>query len=402
MFRTATASHSRQTPVRQVLRQLFSGLVAPSRLAEAARVLRDVQAGTSATDRTTVRQTTVVFDSGQRARTGVLYGTASARAGLLLVPGAAQLGTDDPRFTAFAQALARARLEVLVPHLAGLHELRVGAGDADVIADALSALAMHRASQGNATVGMIAICYSTGPAMLALLDERVMGTAQFMLAIGGYRDINAVIKFMTTGQYFDPRDDALHRRAPDEYAKWVFALSIAAALKDGRDRELLESMARTRLADKSADLSGLESGLGETGRHVLALLENRDPDRVPALIAALPPHIIDEIAGLDLSHRDLSQLDMHFTLIHGNDDAVIPETESIALAGALPRADLFILDSIRHVDPGPAGLADKLKLLAAIHTLLRQRDKHRQPNTLGATSPLRAVDDPVQSAEARR
>lgn len=398
MFTRSTVSRRHELSTGIALRRLLPGLVAPSRLVEAARVLRDIQSGTAGADRSPVQQTMIEYGPNGHETTGDLYRTAEPRAGLVLVPGAAQLGIDDPRLTAFARALARARLEVLVPHLPGLQNLAFGAGDADVIADSLSALAAHRASQGNVTIGMAAICYSTGPAMLALLHERVKGMAQFMLAIGGYRDVNAVLRFMTTGHFGDPRDKSQRHRAPDDYGKWVFALSVAAILRDENDRKLLETMARLRLADSSADLSGPATGLGDAGRRVLALLENEDPGQVPALIAALPPHIIDEIAGLDLSRRDLSQLDMHFTLIHGNDDAVIPETESIALAAALPGADLFILDSIRHVDPGAAGLGDRLKLLAAVHNLLRERDKMRPPKTPPAASPFRNAADTPRSS----
>jgi hypothetical protein len=85
---------------------------------------------------------------------------------------------------------------------------------------------------------------------------------------------------------------------------------------------------------------------------------------------------------------------MRFILIHGNDDAVIPETESVALAGALPGADLFVLNSIQHLDPGPAGLADTLKMLAAMYGLLRERDTARPLKTSVGKSPLELPADP--------
>ncbi len=382
----ATA-HTRAKTGLGVLKPLLSGLRAPSRLIESARVLRDIRAGLGAGP--AVHRVSLAYRPRGVSRTGDLYRTGDPLAGLVLVPGAAPLGKDDPRLTAFAQALARARFEVLVPDLPGLNSLQVRDDDADIIADALSVLSQHRAAHGNATVGMVAICYSTGPAMIALLDERVRGAAQFMLSVGGYRDIEAVITFITTGCYRDPYDNARRHRQPDEYGKWVFAISNANVLKDDRDRELLESMAHRRLADDKAGVSDLAAGLGDEGRRIYAVLENRDPDRVSALIAALPRHIVDGIARLDLKRRDFSGLDMRFILIHGNDDAVIPETESVALAGALPRADLFILDSIRHVDPGPAGLADTLKMLAAMHELLRERDTARPLKAAIGKSPLR-------------
>ena len=369
-----------------VLRSLLSVLCAPHRLIESVRILRDIQAGRGAGR--AVHVAAIAYQPRGESRTGDLYRSDKPLAGLVLVPGATRLGKDDPRLIAFAQALARARFEVLVPDLPGLMHLRVRADDADIIADALLVLSQHRAAHGNATVGIVAISYSTGPAMIALLDAHVRGTAQFMLAIGGYYDIEAVIAFITTGCYRNPSDNARRYRVPDEYGRWVFALSNATALENDRDRELLEAMAHKKLADTRADISDLAAGLGDEGRRIYAVVENRDPDRVPALIAVLPSKIVDEIARLDLKRRDLSPLDMRFILTHGNDDAMIPETESTALAGALPGADLFVLNSMKHVDPGPAGLADTLKMLAAIQGLLQERDRVRPPKTPVGESPL--------------
>jgi len=370
---------------------LTVGLCAPRRLLETARILQEIQAG-DVSDLPPVRRTAVAYRAGGGERTGDLYRSGNPLAGLVVTPGAAVLGKDDPRLIAFARALARARFEVLVPDLPGLQGLRVGPGDADIIADALSVMAEHRAAQANATVGMVSICYSTGPAMVALLDPRVRGAAQFMLTIGGYCDIVSVIRFMTTGRYAHPHDDALRYRPPDEYAKWIFALSSASALERERDRVLLEAMAQRKLADGAAGLSDLAGELGDEGRRVLALLENRDPGRISELMEALPRNIRERISGLDLSLRDFSQLDMRFTLVHGNDDAIIPETESIALAARLPHAQVFVLNSIQHVDPGPAGLGDKLKLMAAIRELLRQRNRVRRPAAPTPHSPLRFPD----------
>ncbi len=366
---------------------VLAGLRAPARLRESVRVLRRIQAGAAA-EQTPAPREDVSYRPRGRSRHGDLYRIGAPLAGLVLIPGATRLGKDDPRLVAFAQALALARFEVLVPDLPGLTELRVRADHADIIADAILALSQHRAARGSATVGVTAICYATGPAMMALLDPDVRGAAQFMLSIGGYWSMEAVIAFITTGCHRDPRDGVRHHRPPDEYGKWVFAISNANVLADDRDRELLEAMAHRRLADGTADVSDLAAGLGAAGRSVYAVLENRDPERVRSLVAALPQPVLEETARLDPSRRDFSDLDMRFTLIHGSDDAVIPETQSMALAGALPRAELFILRSIQHVDPGPAGLGDRLKLLAAVHGLLRYRDTVRRPTVAEAASPL--------------
>jgi fermentation-respiration switch protein FrsA (DUF1100 family) len=108
----------------------------------------------------------------------------------------------------------------------------------------------------------------------------------------------------------------------------------------------------------------------------MALLDNRDPDRVHSLIQNLPTAIQAELEALDLKRRDLSRLPFELLLVHGRDDPIIPSTESEALAAAASddRSSLYIVDSLAHVELGPAGLIDGLKLLRAVYRLLTLRD----------------------------
>ena len=46
------------------------------------------------------------------------------------------------------------------------------------------------------------------------------------------------------------------------------------------------------------------------------------------------------MAALDLSRADLSRLGARLILLHGRDDAIIPFTQSLALAAAAPAARL--------------------------------------------------------------
>jgi pimeloyl-ACP methyl ester carboxylesterase len=297
---------------------------------------------------------------------------------MVLVPGVARQGTDDPRLVAFANTLARARFEVLVPDLGGLRDLKVGAQDIHAIADACLYLA--RLDDGRRPLGVTAISYAAGPAVAALFEPGVEEGVDFALAIGGYHDLEAVLTFFTTGYHREALGPWRHRR-PNAYGKWMFVRSNAGRLESRRDRVLLSAMAGRKLDDLSADVSDLAADLGQEGRAVWALLENRDPDRVPALIAALSPGVVEDIRRLDLKRRDLARLGVRFILVHGHDDPIIPVTESIGLAAALApgRAELFILDSLDHVDPKPTGLADKIRLLRAIYTVLEIRDGVGKP-----------------------
>ncbi|MFQ5776319.1 MAG: hypothetical protein ACE5GS_17510, partial [Kiloniellaceae bacterium] len=315
-----------------------------------------------------------------RAYTGDLYTPGDdPRSALVLVPGAAPAGKDDPRLVAFANTLARARFMVLVPEIENLRALKVRPADARVIADAVRHLAGRGETPGDGSVGLVAISYAAGPAVIAALEAGTRDKVGFLLAVGGYYDIEALVTFFTTGAYRDGRDPHWRRAAPNPYGRWIFVRGNAGRIADARDRVLLAAMAERKLRDLQADIADLVAKLGAEGGAVYALLANDDPEAVPGLVAALPEGVRADLAALDLKRRDLSALEADLILVHGRDDAVIPYTESAALAAAAPehRTTLVLVDNLAHVDLGPGGLIDAARLWRAVYRVLAWRDARR-------------------------
>ena len=102
-------------------------------------------------------------------------------------------------------------------------------------------------------------------------------------------------------------------------------------------------------------------------------MTNRDPARVPALIAELPPEVQRDLAALTLTNKDLSRLQAELILVHGRDDSIIPYTESIALAAAVSsRVQLFLVHGLGHMNRWSLWL-DRRSLWRAVQALLAQR-----------------------------
>lgn len=352
----------------------------PSRGLEAMRVLADIDAGFGPSGLKQVtpppRRTAVAYRVAGRARHADLYRPGDApRARLVLVPGVAEDGKDDAQLVAFATTLARARFTVLVPDIGALRALKVRASDAREIADAFVHLAALDEAASRDRVGIAAISYAVGPAIIAALEPDVRDSLYFVLGIGGYHDIEAVVTFFTTGRHRTEAGGRWRWRRPNAYGKWVFVLSNLERVGNRDDRAALEAMARRKLDDLDADIADLSARLGPEGRAFDALLNNTDPERVTELIAALPAGVRADMAALDLSKRDLSRLRARLLLVHGREDDIIPFTESRALARAAPEgtADLHLIDGFSHVDPDPAR-ADRGQLWRAVYRLLEIRD----------------------------
>ena len=330
------------------------------RAGEAQRLLNDISAGPGASE---LKRLTPAPERRTLPQGDLYLPGQGAVAALVLVPGLARTGKDDPRLVAFADSLARVRFAVLVPDIASLKALQVRPSQIDEIADAVAWL-----SQSYGEVGLVAISYAAGPALLAALRQPV----RFVLSIGGYHDITKMVTFLTTGDY---RLDGRWRHAkPNAYGKWVFVISNAGRLSSAREAAHLAAIAEARLDDRAPP----EGPLGAEGRAVMALVNNEDRSRVQKLIAGLPEAIRADMAALDPAGSDLESLRARLLLVHGTDDAVVPYSESLDLARRLgpARASLTVVDGLGPVDPD-FSLADRLALWDMAIELLELRDASR-------------------------
>lgn len=349
---------------------------------EAAWVLEDIakrEGKSRLKDRTPdpVRQS-VVYTVQERSYQGDVYRSGERTlAALVLVPGAAEQGKDDPRLVAFATTLARARFLVLVPDLPNLRALRVQAEDARGVADAFIHLASRSEFPAGGRAGIGAFSYAVGPAVLAALAPAIRERVDFVVGVGGYYDLHRVVTFFTTG-YFE-KEGEWHYLRPNRYGKWVFVLGNAERFADPIDRAAFRHMAEAKLKATRVAIGKPTYRLTPEGQSLLDLLDNRKPEVAAALIARLPAFIRAELDALNLANKDLSKLHARLILLHGTDDAIIPYTESMALAAAVPRghSELFLIDGLAHVNVRPFWL-DRRAAWRAIGALLAQRKDREQ------------------------
>ena len=154
----------------------------------------------------------------------------------------------------------------------------------------------------------------------------------------------------------------------------VMRASNASALGDTEDRARLEAIAEHCLRRCDEEVEALGEGLGPDGRALLALITNRNPDRVASHIAALPPSVSERLDQLSLRRRDLSPLHGRVILVHGRLDPMIPYSESLAFGQAVDGTDVHVIDGFSHINPRGVGLSGKLQLISAIQAVLKRRN----------------------------
>lgn len=345
---------------------------------EATRVLQDIDVGGGASrlKETTPeprRSLATYIIDGRPSVADIYEPLQPIGAGLVLVPGFTPDGKDDARLVDLATSLARARFLVLVPDLAGSRAVEIRPDDARTIADGVVYLAGSDLLPEGRDVGVAAISYAVGLAVMASLEPDAGDKIDFLIGLGGYHDTEAVITFATTGHYRDGGRDAWQRADPVPAAKWLLLSSNTELLEDAEDRRLLQAIAERRTQAETVPIDDLVVGLGPEGRALLEVMTNDDPDVVGDLLQDLPPAISDQLEALAPASYDLSHLEGRLILIHGRDDTLIPYTQSIALGDAVAGSEVFVIDGFSHIDRSGMGLDGKLQLITALQAVLDRR-----------------------------
>jgi len=293
----------------------------------------------------------VSYEVGDRTVVADLYHPSGGgpHPGIVLVHGMVDVGRNDERLMAFADALARAGYAALVPDFEGLRAFRASLDDVELIVGSYEYLAGTHWVRPD-RVGLFGISYSGGLALLAAGDPRIADRVQFCFLLGAYHDLRNVVVYITTGYYRDAGEWVYLE--PENFGRWVFLLNGDDLVDDPHDRDVLRAIALAKLDDPVRDVTREVGQLHAEGRRVFDLLTARDPDLAVRSLETLPPRLSRYLDALSPRGR-MGLVRARLILAHGRDDNMIPYTESLAVAaeaGIGPDVHLEILDSFRHVD----------------------------------------------------
>ena len=297
-----------------------------------------------------VERREITISRGDVAIVADLYEPRAARGAFVLVHGLSRHGRRHPELERLARLLARHGRRVLVPDFPSLKAFRLNGRERHEVAGALAYL---REREPTAALGVAGFSFGAGPAILAAAD---VADVDVTGSFGGYADLRAVIRFVTTGVH------ELHGRRyvaqQEAYNRWKLLALLVDFIAEPGDRDVLGAIAEKKLADPSQDTAALEGRLGPSGRSMLALVTNRRDEAVSALIASLPPSAHESLDRLS-PLAAVARLRGRLALAHGAADDSIPFTETLRLAAAArcPHR-VAILQSFHHT--GPQSLAHSL------------------------------------------
>jgi dienelactone hydrolase len=284
---------------------------------------------------------------------------AGKRGAILLTHGIIESGKDDPRLIRFARSLARAGFVVLVPELKGMKSFRVLLSDVDDIVASFHYMASLKELVNEKRMGLMGFSYAAGPTIMAAADAAIRDQVGFVISFGGYYDPVNIIRFITTGYYEYGYERGFLQ--PEPYGKWVFFMNNVDYVESEKDRKILKQVFQQEATQITDDIAPLLASLTPKGRYLYELLINTDPQRVDDLVKNTDPRFQDYLQKLSMAPL-IPVLRGYLIVGHGTTDTLIPYTESLRLANAVPdkrKVHLAILRLFGHVDPSKKRFAAK-------------------------------------------
>ena len=278
------------------------------------------------------------------------WGGAPARGCVVLVHGMATMGKADHRLVAFAGSLARLGFAALVPDLPGMRRFRPEEADVARIERAFSWMTRDGADSFD-RCSILAFSFAAGPALRAAARPAVGGKMAAFIGVGAYYDLKNVLRHLTTsgGQ----NRPAFPGGLPIRHGKWLFLRYNTELLGLDAHRDRVAAVVSRKRKDEAADVSDLLFGLPEGARAVVALMENKSPERFEALFARQGAEQRERLRGWGM--RDVVPgVGGKKFFLHGREDPFIPASESILLANRAREttgdaASAFVFGGFRHV-----------------------------------------------------
>jgi acetyl esterase/lipase len=351
-----------------------------------------------ARDRAVVVEETT-YARGEEVLPATLYRPRAARGpamGWVPLHGLTYHGRQHDSLRRLARSLAAAGAVVLVPDIPEWRALRVAPGSsigtirAAVLA--LDSLALTEPGR----IGVMGFSFGATQALVAATDPALQGHLAGIAAWGGYADLATVTRYMFLGDH--ELDGTRYRSEPDPYGRWILAGNYAELLPElGAQTGLASAWlglaheaARRRLMawDPALDpaKAAARAALAPANREIFDLIAPPTGTTLSAAREGRLRGLVSEMLDAAVAREPLldpgaflPHVPVPVFLAHGRHDRLIPWTEMVRLARALPSdrvrsasiTGLFAHSGGEPRRPGPALLVESARFLRLMSRMLR-------------------------------
>lgn len=257
------------------------------------------------------------------------------------------LGIDDPRILELANNLCRSGYEIYLPEFEEVKKLRILSETPENMLDVFLSI-VQIAKHENKSLGVFSISFTGGMGLIALSKPELKGKVRSILALGGFSHFRTVIEHSFQNFEYDNYPALLFLY---NFVDFVFEKS--EKLKNILWESALDN-ALYRTGENNIASKMVEELNSEESQFYISFLKEQDfRNKIKERIVTKLQNLIEINSPVNYVENLVAPV----SIIHGKDDKVIPESESINIANILEKKrmpyNLEITGLLSHGDRVP-------------------------------------------------
>lgn len=315
------------------------------------RTLRAVKAWL--TGFTAVEEREIVLDRGDREVPASVFtptGHGNDLPGWIVLHGITRPGRFHPTLLKFCRALASSGATVVVPQVPEWKNLYLAPEQSIPTVRATLKGLKDLPELDGGPYGLIGFSFGCGQGLMVAADDELGPQLGVVVGFGGYLDLERVLRFQMTGEH--EWNNVSYQLRPDPYGRWIIGGNHLTSVPEFADADdvatallklAVEAGERRILAwDPSYDplKQVLRESVAPARRDLYDLFappstREPDPTEAAALIPKLAAAALKHSPALD-AKSSLPHVYPDTLLMHGENDNLIPFTETLRLQHAFP------------------------------------------------------------------
>jgi len=278
--------------------------------------------------------------------------------GMIVFAPLAKEGKREPLVVNFMKGLVGLGFTVMVPFWPNRSVGTIYESDSNDLIECISWFSKSNHIK-NEPIGIVAVSYGTGPAIIACANNEIQEKIRFLMSISGYIELLSVAKLVVTKQF--SYKNISGSAEPDPYARYILFRNAGNWCESKKDTKIFYKLAQNYFTKQNPDkeLDTTKDSFSKDGRKVFDWVTSKTPQEFDNGYLKMSNNIKKYYSGLSVSDKLIKSINFPLLILHSTNDRLIPYTESVKLYDKIEDkkdSTLVLIDAFDHTVPVPATL----------------------------------------------
>ena len=276
--------------------------------------------------------------------------------GMIVFAPLAKEGKREPLVVNFMKGLVGLGFTVMVPFWPARSVGTIYESDSNDLVECINWFSKYKYLNAD-PIGIAAVSYGSGPAIIACSDLQVQGKIRYLMSISGYIDLLSVARLVITKHFCYKNISGTV--SPDPYARYILFKNAGNWCNNKKDTKIFYQLAENFFTKQNpeSEIADRRNDLTKSGKKIFDWVTSKNSKEFDTGFTNMPEKIKKYYSSLSLTDEIIKSINFPMLILHSTNDRLIPYTESIKLFDKIENkkeSSLVLISAFDHTVPVPA------------------------------------------------